>query len=172
MIQSTFPALVSGPAAVHVSRCGPALAQPSLAQPPGQVGFSWSVLEIAALPQKTLQLVSVEGITPFLPKSSLPENNQLGLREMGGKENSWKMQGENEAEAPLGLMAEARAVSSPGAKSSKILLIERPLFQRLLLSPSPGPISLITVTLAAKPRCDFRNLFPHSAPGRPANSHS
>lgn len=72
MIQSTFPALVPGPVAVHVNRCGPG---PSPARTPGQVGFSRASLETAALPQQALHLVSVEGITPFLPKSSLPESN-------------------------------------------------------------------------------------------------
>lgn len=61
-----------GSAAVHVSKCG---SGPSTARTPGQVGFGRASLETAALPQQALRLVSVEGITPFLPKSSLPKHN-------------------------------------------------------------------------------------------------
>lgn len=72
MTQSTFPALVPGPAAMHVSRCGPG---PSPDTWPGGIQPGLAVNTTAALPQQAPHLVSVEGITPFLPKSSLPENN-------------------------------------------------------------------------------------------------
>ena len=50
--------------------------QPSVT--PSLVGVSQTSLERADLPLWALLLVGVEGITPFLTKSSLPENSQWG----------------------------------------------------------------------------------------------